>query len=668
MLSKSQLSRQNLKHPDAATRGGAPAKLGKAREQAPPPLAKQVRGPGLRLRPPAERRFNRAPGAPADPVQRVLPRQRENGIAAAFRRAWHTLFKPVSFNRDFQDCLERYNEAIKLDGAVQIDPALLDKRLDVREKYLNRMVEYAGQSGRTNNQLTDWLLGIQEEMALLAAFRRDLMPALVLGDVRPNLSLNSMLELLKAEVPAAVVLDGMSRQFSKLDIQYVLAPYTAQGVPMNEKTYPGVISPDRVQRGSAQHLGAGTMNAVSVFEYLNDDGSSQPLVFKPLQPQALSDMGLAAGMDELSPNLAGRNMAAAVIARRMGAEHVVAGATMALYGGQLGIVMPLVRGRSPRDEKASLSVMPAMETWLAKHPQQLQAFARSKGFGHAELKNGSIVFHAFGMYDKERPSYLAPSIGHQIDFSKPTIREGLTTLQWADVLMGNVDRNPGNYKISARGEVRGFDHDLVAGSAVGVYESGQTYAGAAVAIAPRVPRVISRELRQSILKMKAKDLRRELAPYLSRAEVDARISAMWAVQEILESPEEHGVLVLDALEDWGSQEASDALGVMDIRDRAVSADEFAEAVERSYVARDALAQAEQQHTKTQALKLEKYGRLQRRPGADATAIAAEVKQVKDSLRGTVAPVVFDPMELSKGLDRWVSRQQRLERKHARHDG
>ena len=582
-------------------------------------------------------------------------------IAAALRDAWKTLFRPVSFNEYIRGCLARYNTLIKRDAAVVTDTAVLRERVGNRLAYLQETLNYVDHSGKANNELNGWLVGVREEIALLEQFQNEVLPGLGDGGIPPGLSLNAMLALLKAEVPVNVLIEGLRRGLSRMEIQYVFAPYEAQGIPLNDQTYPSDITAEQIEPGSVKVLGAGTMNTVSVFTFINDDGTKQPLVFKPLACSALSEMAGAAGISEVKPNLAGRNLAVEVMARHAGVPELVVGARMVEFEGQLGIVMPWVDGASPRETSASMPVPAGTRDWLAQHPEALQRFAQSRGFAGAELLGDRIVFKTLSAHDRRRPAWLAPYIGVPVDHANTHTLESMNRLQWLDVVSGNLDRNPGNYKFQANGAARGYDHDLACGELVKVYRHGEHYEDYASTVAPRVPLVIDEGMRQSLLAINTKALKKALKPYLSQAEVEARLDAVKTVQGLLRAPEANGILVVTSPYDWHSAQATQALGLVP-RDPSteVTETEFNQAVECGYLARDKAAAHEMDRLNPYMDTVLKHSPLGTpspvKHGAKGSELPPEVQAARQALRQRNAPRRFDAASLATQLQQLVQEQ------------
>lgn len=175
---------------------------------------------------------------------------------------------------------------------------------------------------------------------------------------------------------------------------------------------------------SQQHLGQGAINAVTLCEYADKDGTPMKLVFKP---EVSARHGLAklsavgCGYHE-GTRIMQLNVATTLTADQIGVGDVVARSKIGTLDGRIGLFMEAAPGKE-----------------AVKWKENFEAFAHT-------LKKNNVFETARGQ-----------------------LMRSLSNLEWADALSGQVDRHNSNYLVDINPQtgsvkVTGIDNDLSFGT------------------------------------------------------------------------------------------------------------------------------------------------------------------------------------------------------------
>ncbi len=196
---------------------------------------------------------------------------------------------------------------------------------------------------------------------------------------------------------------------------------------------------------SVENFGSGAVNSVS--KLVHEDGT--PRVFKP-EPTDDKKMKLGpklAGIDPNSPHYGNRNVASKIAADLLGLD-VMPDASFATHGGEVGLVMSMAKGNSPR-----VKVWEDYDQASAENEPEVNR----KNYG-LEKRNG--------VWKRGREVMQKPWQGDLSDNAKANLQEQLNGLEWTDLLTGQVDRHSGNYFVDVQGDtvkVTGIDNDFCFG-------------------------------------------------------------------------------------------------------------------------------------------------------------------------------------------------------------
>ena len=252
---------------------------------------------------------------------------------------------------------------------------------------------------------------------------------------------------------------------------------------------------------SVESFGSGAVNSVS--KLVHEDGT--PRVFKPepANDKQIKKGPRVAGIDPGSPHYGNRNVASKIASDLLGLD-VMPDASFATHGGEVGLVMSMAQGKSPRVKEWTNYDQDAAE----REPE-----VNRKNLG-LEKRNG--------VWMRGREVMKKPWQGTLSADAEASLQEQLNGLEWTDMLTGQVDRHSANYFVDVQGDnvkVTGIDNDFCFGkdqTELLTYDTGQGITSVGK------PRLLDKKTHD---RMVAIDFDRDMMPKLTGLLTDDEINA-----------------------------------------------------------------------------------------------------------------------------------------------
>lgn len=287
-------------------------------------------------------------------------------------------------------------------------------------------------------------------------------------------------------------------------------------------------------QNSNDNFGSGAVNSVA--KLTHEDGI--PRVFKPepLDDPKMKKGPRVAGIDPEAPHYGNRNVASKIAGDLLG-NNVMPEATFATHNGDVGLMMSMAKGKSPRVKKWT-------DYGGTGDPDTFPDFELANQ--RLEKRNGK-----WQQYEEKlkRPWTAKPSPKAQAK-----LQEELNALEWTDMLTGQVDRHSANYFVDIQGDdvkVTGIDNDFCFGKNQKTLlkyspDQGVTSAGQ--------PALIDKKTYDRLVAM---DFDRDTLPRLKGLLTDEEIAAtrdrFSAVINLAKQMESDGLVV----QDWSAWRSGD---------------------------------------------------------------------------------------------------------------
>ncbi len=291
-----------------------------------------------------------------------------------------------------------------------------------------------------------------------------------------------------------------------------------------DKNPPGAVRLEELSRGAVNTVYKFTENGkVYVFK---PDPSELKVTTKV--KERLFGTAVASGIPPgAGAHLPHRAVASDIVAKLLNPQASVSVETnFAVINGQRGIVMELAGGESPVIESRMTKVISQLSqaeqelVGTFRDSGDLQQLARYLDAEFVEIKNDTLTSVKFAS---------------GFDPANAATAEGLVDLQIMDIITGQCDRHPGNYKVAPDGSVKAIDNDCSFGvNAIPdkVDVRGQR---ALMGFIPnngslmlRMPPVVNEAQKQRIndLYNNRTELKKQLGPHISDAEIAATMTRL----------------------------------------------------------------------------------------------------------------------------------------------
>jgi hypothetical protein len=305
----------------------------------------------------------------------------------------------------------------------------------------------------------------------------------------------------------------------------------SRGINFADCTF-DIHNDDRLDKArSHDDIDSGSVSSVSKLVY--QDGVAR--IFKP-EPQSDARPKVGArlmGIDPAQPHYGNRNVASRAVAEVLGAG-VMPDVSFTMHNGEVGLLMTMAEGRSPRVKEWRDVDQEWAAAQFPEYPDNRKNL-RLKDSGGKWIQYNEVL-------KKPWDSPLSPKL-------QARLQAELNSLEWTDMLTGQVDRHSANYLVDIKGDavkVIGIDNDF----AFGRDQDGllQYNPGRGVT-SPGEPGLIDRKIHDRLL---ASDFDRDLLPklqgLLTVAEIDASRHRFNAVVTLARTLEAAGCVV----DDWST--------------------------------------------------------------------------------------------------------------------
>ncbi len=198
---------------------------------------------------------------------------------------------------------------------------------------------------------------------------------------------------------------------------------------------------------SKDGFGSGAVNSVS--KLVHQDGTARIFKPEPDRDDKMKKGPKMMGIDPASPHYGNRNVASQSAGDFLG-TNVMPEASFATHNGQVGLMMSMAKGKSPRQKKWEL---------LADQ--------------NAAEKEAPVNRANYGWEKKDDGLWYKPIIEMKAPWTTPPspkavakLQEELAALEWTDMLTGQCDRHSENYFVDIQGDdvkVTGIDNDFAYG-------------------------------------------------------------------------------------------------------------------------------------------------------------------------------------------------------------
>ena len=494
---------------------------------------------------------------------------------------------------DVMASLNVYNGRVSQHDEVPAPITRLLDRIDEREGFLGgtEMIFDSRAAGGDARSIDEIRRQVANELKNLDTVR-GLVEAAQKQGIAVDLPLQQLMGLVQDGLCGEAILMGMACGMSAVEIRRISDRYIELGIPFNAHTAPSALFCD-ANVLDKQRLGSGAMNTVWLTRYRDPQtGVVHPMVFKPEldapieefvyrrdgigchpSPKKNGTLVFDGQGQNKRPNLAGRAVAAYQVDKLLGLNFVPPTFMAMDDEGGIGTVMELAPGRSPMAmDRVRVSLDSGLAGWLREQPDTvLQEYATAQGYTSASLGDDDVLaLNRLGDNPRSR------SILVETDFDDPLVRRQLTDLQFEDFLTGQLDRNAGNYFVDDQKKLHAIDNDLSFGAATTQGRGN----------CPSLPRVISFELRETLLHLGDDALHEAVSHYVEKDEVEAMIKRLHLIQAELNKTGDDAVLVAHSSDDWLSIEVNNRLGVVNPGDRELTQAEVFDLPKIGYLARD----------------------------------------------------------------------------------
>lgn len=365
----------------------------------------------------------------------------------------------------------------------------------------------------------------------------------------------------------------------------IAAAFERSGLTLTPHNLPDAVP---VPGSPLQVLGSGVTSTVyrGLFNRLDAGGDSKQSfegALKVLGNEPPPPDAKPAGIDEDKPQFQLRALASWRI-DKLGAFNCTTETRNVIHDGRVCTVSALAPGIPVIKSGDFVIPLPVAVAARLRDPvkgrQELLKIATDKRWASVALEGNNLRVvnsRMEAVIDGEGDALVAKTTTVLHDYDKAATRRELTRLQWFDGNTGQTDRHGGNIFIDKDGTVRAIDNDLAFGSKLKDpnHVHGQTFRATTgrmgimgtLQYQPNsfkgacLPKVIDRELADSILSMKPEDVAQAMAG-LSEDEIEAEQSRLKMQQDAIKALPEDQILSSD--EEWESDRVAELLGLNNV--------------------------------------------------------------------------------------------------------